>query len=203
MAQLPQKVDVPKIEVVERVEIPSNRGAVIVVDMQNDFVNPRGKLFVPTAPSTVPKIKTLVEKARRCGVLVIYTKDTHYPNDPEFRLWGEHAVKGTWGWEIVDELKPAGGDIVVEKPRYDAFYGTPLDDILRSYGRGHLVIVGTVANICVLHTVGSAAIRWYRVYVPLDAVSALTDFDMCVLARQTSFLYRGVIVRSVDGIVFV
>lgn len=195
-------VEVPEIGVVERVEVPAKRAAVVVVDMQNDFVNPRGKLFVPTAPETVPRIRRLVDKARAAGALVVYTKDTHYPGDPEFSIWGEHAVRGTWGWEIVDELRPREGDIVIEKTRYDAFYGTPLDDLLRVYGRDHLVVVGTVANICVLHTVASAALRWYRVYVPMDGISALNEFDMYVAARQITFLYRGTLVKSVDGVVF-
>ncbi|RLG86561.1 MAG: cysteine hydrolase [Thermoprotei archaeon] len=194
--------EVPEIGVAERIEIPAKRAAVVVVDMQNDFVNPRGKLFVPTAPETVPRIRRLVDRARAAGALVVYTKDTHYPGDPEFSTWGEHAVRGTWGWEIVDELRPREGDIVIEKTRYDAFYGTPLDDLLRVYRRDHLVVVGTVANICVLHTVAGAALRWYRVYVPMDGVSALNEFDMYVAARQITFLYRGTLVKSVDGVVF-
>ncbi|NAZ13534.1 MAG: isochorismatase family protein, partial [Desulfurococcales archaeon] len=64
-------------------------------------------------------------------------------------------------------------------------------------------IVGTVANICVLHTAASAALRWYKIYVPIDGISALNDFDLYTTLRQISFLYKGVIVRSVDDIVFI
>ncbi len=195
-------VKVPEIKIIERVELPAKETAIIVVDMQNDFVKPGGKLVVPTAKDTIPKIKKLLENARRHGVKVFYTKDTHYPGDPEFKIWGDHVVKGTWGWEIVDELKPEANDIVVEKTRYDGFYGTPLDDLLRVYGIKYLVITGTVANICVLHTAGSAALRWYKVIVPVDAISALNEFDYYVALRQIDFLYKGVLVKTVDGIIF-
>ncbi len=196
------RVEVPEIKVHDRIELPFDETAVIVVDMQNDFVKPGGKLVVPTAKDTIPSIRRLLEKARERSVLIIYTKDTHYKRDPEFEIWGEHVVKGTWGWEIVDELKPSENDIVVEKTRYDGFYGTPIDDLLRVYGIRYVVIVGTVANICVLHTAGSAALRWYKVIVPLDGISALNDFDYYVALRQIDFLYKGILVESVDGIIF-
>ncbi|MEB3859576.1 MAG: isochorismatase family protein, partial [Desulfurococcales archaeon] len=73
---------------------------------------------------------------------------------------------------------------------------------LRVYQITHLVITGTVANICVLHTAGSAALRWYKVIVPMDAISALNEFDYHAALRQISFLYKGTIVKSVDGIEF-
>ncbi len=195
-------VMVPEINVHDRIELPADKTAVIVVDMQNDFVKPGGKLVVPSAKDTIPSIRKLLDRAREKNVLVIYTKDTHYRSDPEFNIWGEHVVKGTWGWEIVDELKPSNDDIVVEKTRYDSFYGTPIDDLLRVYGIEYVVIVGTVANICVLHTAGSAALRWYKVVVPLDAISALNDFDYYVALRQIDFLYKGTLVESVNGIIF-
>ena len=181
----------------ETIELPSKETALIIVDMQNDFVKPEGKLFVPTAPQTVPVIKGLLEKARKAGVLRIFTQDTHYPGDPEFKIWGEHVLKGSWGWEIIDELKPKiPEEIVVEKMRYDGFFGTSLDHILRVYGIKNLVVVGTVANICVLHTVASAAVNLYKVIVPIDGISALTEFDKHLTLRQIDFLYKGVLTEA-------
>jgi len=201
--QLRRTLEAPEIPVAEEVALPARETAVIVVDMQNDFVKPEGKLFVPTAPATVEPIRRLLERARSAGVRVFYTQDTHWEGDPEFKIWGEHVVYGTWGWEIIEELKPQEPrDIVVRKTRYDGFYGTPLDDLLRVYGIKNTVIVGTVANICVLHTAASAALRWYRVIVPMDGISALNDFDYHAALRQISFLYRGTIVRSTEGIHF-
>jgi nicotinamidase-related amidase len=168
--------------------------------MQNDFVDPSGSLSVAEAAATIPAIARLRELARTHGMLVVYTQDWHAEDDPEFALWGRHAVAGTWGAEIVPALAPGPHDLLVRKLRYDAFYDTPLEHELRRRGIDTLVITGTVSNICVLHTAGSAALRWFRVIVPVDAVSALTPFDQRAAFRQIAFLYRGALVRS-DGIV--
>jgi len=196
------KVEVPEIKIADAVTLPARDTAVIIVDMQNDFVKEGGKLVVPQARETIEPIRRLVEKARSNSVRVIYTQDTHWDGDPEFKLWGEHVKIGTWGWRIIDELKPAENDIVLIKTRYDGFYGTPLDDILRSYGIRNLVITGTVANICVLHTAASAGLRWYKIVLPMDTVSALTEFDYYLTLRQVSWLYNGIVVRTADSIEF-
>lgn len=196
------RVEVPPIPVAEKVELPAESTALIIVDMQNDFVKPGGRLRVPSAEATIEPIRRLLERARKHGVMTIFTQDTHYWRDPEFDIWGEHVVKGTWGWQIIDELKPVQGEIVVEKTRYDGFYGTPIDDLLRVNRIQKVVVVGTVANICVLHTASSAALRWYEIYMPMDGISALNEFDYYLTLRQVTFLYRGTVVKSVDGISF-
>ncbi len=99
-------VAVPEYVVTERVEVNPKTTALLIVDMQNDFVKEGGKLVVPTAKDTIPAIRKLLDLARQHGMFVAYTQDTHLPNDPEFPIWGEHCLIGTWGWEIVDELKP-------------------------------------------------------------------------------------------------
>ncbi len=196
------RVPVPEIKFVDQIELDKRTTALIIVDMQNDFVHPKGKLFVPDAQKTIPVIKELLQKARENEVKIFFTKDTHYQDDPEYKIWGEHVKKGTWGWEIVEDLTPKNNEIVIEKTRYDAFYGTPLDDLLRVYGIKNLIVVGTVANICVLHTVSSASLRWYNVVVPIDAISALNEFDYYLSLRQIYFLYRGKLLKSSNNIVF-
>ncbi|MER3557553.1 MAG: isochorismatase, partial [Thermus sp.] len=150
-------LELPEIPKESKVELPARETALVVVDMQNDFTHPEGALFVPDAPKTIPIIRRLLEEARTRGARVIFTQDWHREDDPEFRIWPVHAVAGTWGAEIVEELKPQKGELVIQKVRYDAFYGTPLDHYLHLFGVKHLVVTGTVANICVLHTAGSAA----------------------------------------------
>ena len=194
-------VEIPEIPEPKPITLPAGETAVIVVDMQNDFVKEGGKLVVPTAKETVPAIRKLLEKARSAGVHVFFTQDTHEEGDPEWAIWGEHCRKGTWGWEIVEELAPQPGERVIQKLRYDGFYGTPLDHELHLRGVKHVVVVGTVANICVLHTAGSAALRYYNVVVPVDGISALTEFDMQSVLRQISFLYRGHL-TTVEGVTF-
>ena len=80
---------------------------------------------------------------------------------------------------------------LLAKVRHSAFYGTPLDHLLRLWGIRTLLICGTVANICVHYTAASAALRWYQVVIPRDAVSALVDFDLESSLRQTAFLFAG------------
>jgi nicotinamidase-related amidase len=189
-------LEVPAYKIAEKVDLESKSTALIIVDMQNDFSHPKGKLFVPSSLNTIPVIKKLIEKARMKNVLIVYTQDWHMKNDPEFAIWGEHAVQNTWGAEILDELKPREGDILIKKLRYDAFYGTSLDHVLRIHNIKNTVITGTVANICVLHTAGSAALRWYKVIVPIDAISALNDFDYYLALRQIDFLYKGILTKS-------
>jgi nicotinamidase-related amidase len=100
----------------------------------------------------------------------------YYEEDLEFRTWSAHVKHETWGCQIVDEPKPQPGDSVIQKTKYDGFYSTLLEDLLRVYGDKHLVVTSTVVNICVLHTAGSAALRWFKIYITLDMASALSEF---------------------------
>ncbi|MHA2615327.1 MAG: cysteine hydrolase family protein [bacterium JZ-2024 1] len=200
MEEVPQ-VEVPEYEVSERVELPAESTAFIVVDMQNDFAREGGSLYVPSTREILPRIQALLNQARNKGVLVIFTQDWHQKDDPEFALWPVHCVENTEGAEIVEEIKPLPGEIVIKKLRYDAFYGTSLEHILRWRKITTVVVTGTVANICVLHTAGSAALRWFQVVVPVGAVAPLTEFDLYSTFRQIHFLYRGILVKS-EGIIF-
>lgn len=192
-------VVVPDYEIAEEVEVDPRTTALIVVDMQNDFVMEGGTLRVPDAEATVPRIGQLLQRARDADMRVIFTQDTHNEGDPEWRIWPEHAREETWGWRIVDDLRPRDGETVIRKLRYDAFYGTPLDHLLRLWGIDTLILCGTVANICVHYTAASAALRWYRVVIARDATSALDPFDMELSLRQTTFLFAGTIVDG-EGI---
>jgi nicotinamidase-related amidase len=196
-------VEVPEIAFEDRVQLPAQKTAVVVVDMQNDFVEAGGNLVVPAASDTVPHVQRLLESARAHGVRIAYTQDTQVADDPEFEIWPEHCLIGTWGWEIIEELSPRPGDLVCPKNRYDGFYGSWLDHFLSHVWRvENLVIVGTVSNICVLHTAASAGLRYFHIVVPADGISALTDFDQALTLRQISWLYRGSVVRSVDHVQF-
>jgi nicotinamidase-related amidase len=189
-------IEVPQYDADRRVRVDPTRSALVVVDMQNDFVKEGGSLRVPTALATIPRIAHLLELARDSGMKVVFSQDTHDDGDPEWEIWGEHARRGSWGWQIVEELTPREGELVVQKVRYDAFYGTSLDHFLRLWATDTLIICGTVANICVHYTAASAALRWYRVVIPRDAVSALVDFDLEASLRQTAFLFAGSVTTS-------
>jgi nicotinamidase-related amidase len=189
-------VEVPEYEVKGEVRVNPNRTALIVVDMQNDFVKEGGTLVVPDAEGTIPRINSLLSLARDSGMKVVFTQDTHTEGDPEWDIWPEHVREGSWGWQIVDELSPREDELVIRKVRYDAFYGTHLDHFLRLWGVDTLVLCGTVANICVHYTAASGALRWYDVIVPKDATSALDPFDLESSLRQTAFLFNGTITTA-------
>lgn len=201
---IPQKeVEVPELNFKEKAELNSKKSALIIVDMQNDFVKEGGSLHVPAAKETILNIKGLIDNARKKGSPVFYTQDTHFEDDKEWTIWPEHCRKGTKGWQIIEELKPKENELVFEKNRYDGFYGTNLEHYLKHvWNIDNLVIVGTVSNICVLHTAASAGLRWYNIVVPADGISSLTDFDQAMTLRQVSTLYTGTIVKSCKDIIF-
>jgi nicotinamidase-related amidase len=93
-------------------------------------------------------------------------------------------------------MRPLEDEVVIRKLRYDGFYGTPLDHLLRLWGIDTVIVCGTVANICVHYTAASAALRWYQVVIPKDATSALDPFDMELSLRQTAFLFAGKVTES-------
>ena len=188
---MPRTVEVPEYEISEEIHLEPERTALIVVDMQNDFVKEGGSLFVPDAEKTIPAIQNLLDFARSYGMKVVFTQDTHNEGDPEWEIWPEHTREGSWGWRIVDELTPLEDELVIRKVRYDAFYGTPLDHLLRLEDIDTIVACGTIANVCVHYTVASAALRWYNVVVPKDAVSAQNPFDLESSLRQTAFVFDG------------
>jgi nicotinamidase-related amidase len=189
-------VEVPEYELHDEVTLDPARTALIVIDMQNDFVKEGGALFVPDAGGTIPQIQRLLSLARESEMKVVYSQDSHGEGDPEFEIWGEHARWDTWGWQLVEELAPLEEEVVIQKVRYDAFYGTHLDHFLRLWDVDTTVICGTVANICVHYTAASAALRWYDVVIPRDATSALNAFDLESSLRQTAFLFAGKITTT-------
>jgi nicotinamidase-related amidase len=199
----PITIDVPDYTVLADVVIDPARTALVIVDMQNDFVKQGGNLLVPDAEATLPAIKHLLGVARANRTRVVYSQDTHRAGDREWETWPEHCREGSWGWEIVSELVPEAEDTVIGKLRFDAFYGTSLDHLLRLWSVETLVICGTIANISVQWTAASAAQRWYSIVVPRDAISALEPFDLEASLRQIALVCGGQIttatgVRPVD-----
>jgi nicotinamidase-related amidase len=108
------------------------RPAIILIDILNDFVT--GKLEIKRAKKIIPTLQRLVTAAHLNNVPIIYSNDAHFPQDIEVtRKWGEHAIKGTQGAQVIPELTPdPNKDYKVEKRTYSGFYGTGLDELLRS-----------------------------------------------------------------------
>ncbi len=148
--------------------------SVVVIDMVNDFV--AGVFKNERAEKIIPNVKQLLNFARGNKIPVVYVNDAHLPNvDVEFDVWPQHAVAGTWGAQVVDELKPEKGDFVLKKRRYSAFQGTGLDQLLRDLKVDTLILTGVVTDICIQHTAADAFFRGYKIIVPEDCVEAINE----------------------------
>jgi biuret amidohydrolase len=160
----------------------------IVVDMQNDFVQEGAPIEIPRARAMVPRLNRLLNVCRAHQIPVIYIHHVIRGGDIDAGRLADHheairnnhaIIAGTPNVEIYDELKPQPGDLVVAKPRYSAFYGTDLEAILRSKGIDTLIISGTVTNVCCESTTRDAFSRDYKVIFLSDGNAAgdLPDMD--------------------------
>jgi nicotinamidase-related amidase len=164
--------------------------ALLVVDMQNDFVRAGAPLEVPDARATIPAQQRLLERFRAAGLPVVYTRFLSYEIDNLLWLWSPQChpdSRACWpghlrSYEdadgpldcaaVIDELAPAPDDLVVDKYGYGAFHGTDLDDLLRARGVASLVVIGTVTQICVEESAREAFHHGYRTTVVADGVSS-------------------------------
>ena len=172
------------------------RTAVVVVDMQNGFCHPDGSLHAPGSEAAIDDVAALVDRAREAGAEVVFTRDVHPPEQfddthyyDEFDRWGEHVLEGSWEAEIVDDLTIGPSDHVVEKHTYDAFYETELDGWLSARGVDDLLVCGTLANVCVLHTASSAGLRDFRPVLLEDAVGCIEAAHREYALDHADFLF--------------
>lgn len=170
----------------ERVRDP----ALVVVDMQNDFVREGAPLEVPTARRTIPVIAGLVGQFREKGLPVVYTRFVSGGEPGLMWLWSPQCrpdTKCCWPGhmrsypdaqgprdcaDVIDELRPHDADIVIDKRGYGAFHGTDLSARLRYLSVTSLVVTGTVTQICVEETAREAFHHGFRTTVVSDAVSS-------------------------------
>jgi len=150
----------------------------LIVDMQNDFCKKNGALYSENSEKIIPSISRLLEIFREAGAPVGFTQDWHEPDDVEFGRWGPHCVERSWGAEIVDELAPLEMELVFKKTRYSPFYDTDIQEHMLDLEIERAVVCGTLANVCVLHTACDMMMRGVDVVVPVEAVAALSDYDM-------------------------
>lgn len=159
------------------------QSAVLVVDMLNDFLDPEGAMPLLEGRRLYEPIRRLLKSARASGAQVIWVCDEHLSTDHEFEKRSVHCLQGSWGAEIVAELKPDIDELRIPKTRYSGFFETDLDHRLRQMGIDHLILTGVVTNICVRSTAHDAFFRDYRVTVPVECVAATSERE------QESTLY--------------
>ncbi|MEM2934388.1 MAG: isochorismatase family cysteine hydrolase [Methanocellales archaeon] len=168
--------------------------AILVIDMIVDFVT--GKFGSKEAQNIVPAIKSLLARARKQKIPVIYLKDAHQKDDAELKIWGEHAMKGTEGSEIIEQLSPEEGDIVVEKRFYSGFASTKLEEILKNLNVKELILVGVSTDICVQNNAAEAFFRGYEITVPRDCTASLAKIEHERALEYMQRIYGAKIVDS-------
>jgi len=151
--------------------------ALIIIDMLNDFILPGAPLEVPKGREIIPAIQKLINDARDSKTPIFYLCDAHKENDKEFAYWPPHAIKGSDGAKIVKELSPKTNDIVIEKNTLSAFHETRFNDELKRLKVEELILTGVCTNICVQYAAFDGMIRGYKIYIPENAVAALSDDD--------------------------
>ena len=161
---------------------PERGIALLIIDMQRDFVLPGAPLCVAGALPSVPVVRRLLDRARDRGWPVFHVVREHAPDggDAEpcrrhlFRAGGGVCVAGTTGAAVVDELTPLPGERKLVKTRFSGFYRTSLEDELRALGISTVLVAGTQYPNCVRGTAVDALYRDFRVIVVSDACSAQT-----------------------------
>lgn len=150
--------------------------ALIIIDMLNDFVREDGALKCgDRVEEIVQPIARRLHQARQYGHTVIFMCDTHRPDDPEFEQFPPHAVKGTEGGEVIEELAPQDGEYVLPKRRYSAFFQSELLLALLERKITEIEITGVCTNICVMYTAADAVSYGFEVFVDADHVAALDE----------------------------
>jgi nicotinamidase/pyrazinamidase len=165
------------------------------VDTQVDFMRSTGRLYVPGAEQIVPNLQRLMNWARANEVPVISSADAHSPDDPEFKIWPPHCVRGTPGQRRIPETQfpapvvipcqpgafrtPARwvGQFIVEKPTYSSEDNPNFDALLRALGTRRVVLFGVATEYCVRAHVLALRRRGFPVDVVVDAIQAVTEED--------------------------
>lgn len=150
--------------------------AVVVIDMQRDFLDPGAPIATPGGLELIPRINRLTARARALGMPVIFTQEMHRADKSDFGIELEfeppHCLEGTPGMDLAEQLDVAPGDYrILNKRRYDAFLGTDLDTLLRSLRIESLLVAGVCTDICVASTVQHARNLDFRCYVLRDCVA--------------------------------
>ena len=178
--------------------------ALLIIDMERDFVDAGAVQETPGGRELVPVINQLIGWARQHQVPIIFTHEMHRADKSDYGIELEydpvHCLEGTSGCELTDDLDVQPHDYrILNKRRYDCFMGTDLDLLLRSKRIENLICCGVTAHVCVMSTVFTARNLDYRVIVPPDAIAGVTQehYHAALLCMSDVFAY----ISSVNEII--
>ena len=191
-------------------KVDPGHAALLVVDMQNDFCHEQGVTAlnganVARSQEIVPRLRHLIDEAKRAGVLVAFIRTTHSERtDSEARIeqrrnrkFPHNCVEETWGADWYAGMEPSTGDLVVTKHRYSAFINTDLDLILRARRIRTVVMAGTDTSVCVESTARDAFMLDYYV-VFLNDCTASSDPEAHQATLKTIRRQFGVVCDAAD-----
>lgn len=148
------------------------KSALIIIDMINEYLRPDGLVYCEQCREIIPTIADCIHFARKNNILVVYL-NTALNSDKDIlaKKWGLHAVDGSYGAQIVDELKSAGGDLIVKKKSYNGFFNTTLDSELKARNINDIAITGIHTHVCVLLTAVGGFELGYNVTTIEDCIT--------------------------------
>lgn len=173
--------------------------ALLVIDVQHDFIDKDGPVPCIGGIEMLPKVKQLIEACKNADIPVIYTKEVHRKTgiDMGRELDGnepDHCLLGSKGVEIMEEVAPAPDDLVVTKPRYNAFLGTDLPYLLHGLNvlpNDTLILCGVATNVCVHYTGAAAHQHDYHIKVIEDCCAGSSWEEHEAALRQLNYLQSG------------
>ncbi len=156
--------------------------AIIIIDMQNDFIQEGAPIECPGGKEIIPNVQKAKKWAKENNVPVFYTQEVHRHQKTDYGLELErnepqHCLEGTTGVEIIKELEPDNDDYVIIKRRYSGFYLSDLEILMRAFNKKALIIAGVATNVCVYGTALDAMQRDIQPIVLSDGVAG-TSVDL-------------------------
>jgi len=173
------------MKTLQNIHIDSSNAILVVVDVENEFCKPGGKLYNETSAQIMPGvfcgIQKLLRQARGANIPIVYIQSVRTLQEAEFTVFAcpEILKRGTWASEICEEVKPLKGETIVPKFCHDPFFRPELDRILRELvpdpTKCYAIVTGGNINICVYATVMGFHLRDYWTVVPLDSVYYMSE----------------------------